>query len=124
MRRDVSTMRRRSSTTRRRRRGFTGSRVGFLIARLSLIAIAAVLSVVILTKLSHPYLLHWSENKGVVQDTARRDALNSDNERLLRRKEYLNTPAGETAQARSLGYHYPDESPLRVQDSQGQPAKR
>ncbi|HEY3413924.1 MAG TPA: hypothetical protein VGM51_12855 [Armatimonadota bacterium] len=112
----------RSSSKSRRRRGLTWERVGFAFARLALAAVGLSLTLLIASKLSHPYLLHWSENRSVAEDRQRRDSLLADNERLKRRRIHLKTPAGEIAQSRSLGYHFPDEHPVRVQEQAPAPA--
>jgi hypothetical protein len=77
---------------------------------------------VVVGKILHPYHLNWTENRQLLADRAHRDALKADNDRLNRRKAYLNTPEGELAQARSLGYHNPGEHPLRTEESAPQPA--
>lgn len=108
----------------RRRRGLTWHRIGFALARLSLAAIGLGLVLATASKLSHPYVLHWTENRSVAEDKQRRDALTADNERLKRRRVYLKTPEGEIAQSRSLGYHFPDEHPVRVQEQPPKPAPK
>lgn len=118
----MSTNHSRSAHKSRRRRGLTWNRVGFAFTRLGLAAIGLGIVLLIGTRLSHPYVLHWSENRSVAEDRQRRDGFVADNERLKRRRAYLKTPAGEVAQSRSLGYHFPDEHPVRVQDQAPKPA--
>lgn len=108
----------------RRSRGLTWIRIGYVSARLALTTAIVCLSLVVLGKVLHPYHLNWTENRQLQADRATRDKLKADNDRLERRKAYLNTPEGELAQARSLGYHNPDEHPLRTQETTAQPASQ
>lgn len=110
-------VRKRNRSASRRSRGLTWVRIGYLSTRFALTTAIVGLSLVVVGKVLHPYHLNWTENRQLQADRRTRDALKADNDRLERRKAYLNTPEGELAQTRSLGYHNPGEHPLRVQDT-------
>lgn len=89
---------------------------------LGLWGIGLLSTVVAVNKVWHPYGLNRTLQQELEQTRAELEAVQQDNARQIRRIEYLKTPQGKIAEARSLGYHLPGEVPLRLQDPKAQPA--
>lgn len=100
----------------RRARGLTWQRISFVTARVVLLTCAIAGIGVIAVKASHPYRLSFSLRQELAADRSRSEALRADNERLLRRIDFLKTEEGKVALMREQGYHNPDEHPVRTQE--------
>jgi cell division protein FtsB len=107
---------RRKRRPSKRRRPALWRRALYTAARLSLWGVAAVLLAMFVVKVWHPYGLNQKVSRDITQTRAQLEATRKDNARQERRIKYLQTPEGQAAQARRLGYHFPGEIPLRLQE--------
>lgn len=106
----------------RRRRPALWRRAAYSTLRLGLYAVALVLLALFCNKVWHPYGLNRKLAGDIASARAQLEAVKKDNARQERRIEFLQTPEGQAAQARRLGYHFPGEIPLRLQEPAAPPA--
>jgi len=99
-----------------RRRPVLWRRALYSVMRLGLWSLAALFLVLFVNKVWHPYGLNRKLQQDLTQTRVQLEAVRQDNARQMRRMEYLRTPQGKVAEARSLGYHLPGEVPLRLQE--------
>jgi len=113
---------RRKRRVSRRRRPALWRRAAYHALRLGLYAVALLLLALFCNKVWHPYGLNHKVGRDIAATRAELAAVRKDNARQERRIEYLQTPEGQAAQARRLGYHFPGEIPLRLQEPTPPPA--
>lgn len=106
----------RKPKTSKRRRPALWRRAVYNVMRLGLWSLAALLFVLFFNKVWHPYGLNRKLQKDLAETSAQLESVRQDNARQMRRIEYLQTPQGKAAEARRLGYHFPGEVPLRLQE--------
>jgi hypothetical protein len=73
-------------------------------------------------KVWHPYGLNRNLRQEMHGIQTQKGQVSEDNSRLRRRIQYLQTPQGQAAEARRLGYHFPGEIPLRLHEAPAKPA--
>lgn len=107
---------RRKRSISKRRRPALWRRAAFSAIRIGLWSVALLLLALFCNKVWHPYGLNHKVARDIALSRTQLETVRNDNARQERRIKYLQTPEGQAAQARRLGYHFPGEIPLRLQE--------